>query len=322
LAEAVLPLASVVMPVLNGEQVVADAVVAALDQDYAGPLEVVIAHGPSTDGTAALLDRISADPRVTVVANPSGATAAGLNAAIAASQGPVIVRCDAQARLPRDYVRRAVEILAETGADNVGGVQAAEGEAFLQRAIAIAQTTPIGVGDARYRTGGQPGPVDTVYLGVFRREALERIGGFDEGQVRNQDYELNWRLRDTGGTVYFHPDLRVAYRPRASLRALWRQYWQYGVWKRVMLRKHPQSLRWRQTAPPLLVLGLLWSLAMLFTPWPWTATIVPGLYVAVLLGSALVEAVRRRDPAALVLPLVLPTMHLGWGLGFLVGRSG
>ena len=322
MAEPGLPLVSVVMPVLNGEQVVADAVVSALDQDYPGPIEVVVAHGPSHDGTATILDRIAADPRVTVVSNPTGATAAGLNTAIAASQGTVVVRCDAQARLPRDYVRRALEILAETGADNVGGIQAAEGDGSLQRAVAIAQTTPVGVGDARYRTGGEPGPADTVYLGVFRREALERVGGFDEAQVRNQDYELNWRLRDTGGTVYFHPDLRVAYRPRASLRALWRQYWGYGVWKRVMLRKHPQSLRWRQTAPPLLILGLLWSAAMLFTPWPWTAAIVPGLYAAVLLGSALYELTRRRDPAALALPVVLPTMHLAWGLGFLVGRAG
>jgi len=310
------------MPVLDGAQIVADAVVSALDQDYSGPIEVVIAHGPSRDGTAAVLDRIAADPRVTVVPNPTGATAAGLNAAIASSAGPVVVRCDAQARLPRDYVRRAVEILENTGADNVGGVQAAEGESFLERAVAIAQTTPAGVGDARYRTGGGPGPVDTVYLGVFRREALERVGGFDEGQVRNQDYELNWRLRATGGTVYFHPDLRVAYRPRASLRTLWRQYRGYGVWKRVMLRKHPRSLRWRQTAPPLLVLGLLWSVAMAFTPWPWTALLVPGLYTAVLLAAALLEAARRRDPAALALPVVLPTMHLAWGLGFLAGRTG
>jgi len=309
------------MPVLDAAATLAEAVAAALDQDYPGEVEVVIAHGPSCDGTAAVLARRAADPRVRVVPNPSGGTAAGLNAAVAASRGEVIARCDAQSRFPRHYLRRAVEILAETGADNVGGTQAAEGTTFLSRAVAIAQTTFLGVGDARYRTGGKPGAVDTVYLGVFRRAALERVGGFDEGQVRNQDYELNWRLRESGGTVYFHPDLAVAYTPRSGLGSLWRQYFQYGTWKRVMLRKHPRSLRWRQLAPPGLVAGLAGSAVMPATPWPWVAAIVPGAYLTALLGAALFEAGRRRDPAALALPVVLPVMHLAWGLGFLVGRA-
>lgn len=321
MADPALPLVSVVMPVLNAATTLADAVAAALDQDYPGEVEVVIAHGPSRDGTAALLEVLAADPRVRVVPNPSGGTAAGLNTAVAAARGEVTARCDAQSRFPRHYLRRAVEILAETGADNVGGTQAARGTTFLARAVALAQTTFLGVGDARYRRGGRPGPVDTVYLGVFRRDALERVGGFDETQVRNQDYELNWRLRASGGTVYFHPDLAVSYAPRSRLGPLWRQYFQYGTWKRVMLRKHPRSLRWRQLAAPGLVAGLIWSAVMLLTPWPWAAAIVPGAYLAAVLGAALLEAGRRRDAAALALPAVLPTMHLAWGLGFLVGRA-
>ncbi len=309
------------MPVRDGAATVAAAVAAALDQDYPGEVEVVIAVGPSGDGTAEVLAGLPADPRVRLVPNPSGGTAAGLNAAIAASRGTVIARCDAQSRFPHGYLRRAVEILAETGADNVGGTQAAEGTAFLSRAVAIAQTTFLGVGDARYRTGGRPGPVDTVYLGVFRRAALERVGGFDEAQVRNQDYELNWRLRESGGTVYFHPDLAVAYTPRSGLRPLWRQYWEYGTWKRVMLRKHPRSLRWRQMAPPALIAALLWSLVMLVTPWPWAAALVPGAYLAALLVTALFEGIRRRTATAAALPVVVPTMHLAWGLGFLAGRA-
>lgn len=321
MAEEPFPAVSVVMPVLNAAVTVAGAVAAALDQDYPGEVEVVVAHGPSRDTTEEILASLAADPRVRVVPNPSGGTAAGLNAAVAAATGTVIARCDAQSRFPRHYLRRAVEILAATGADSVGGIQAAVGTTFLSRAVAIAQTTFLGVGDARYRTGGEPGAVDTVYLGVFRREALARVGGFDEGQVRNQDYELNWRLRESGGTVYFHPDLAVAYTPRSRLRALWRQYWEYGTWKRVMLRKHPRALRWRQLAPPGLVAGLVASVAMLPTPWPWAAIVVPGAYVAALLGVTLVEGARRRDPAALALPVVLPAMHLAWGLGFLVGRA-
>ena len=315
------PLVSVVMPVLDAAAVVGEAVAAALDQDYPGEIEVVIAHGPSRDGTAAVLGSLVEEPRVRVVANPSGRTASGLNAAIAAARGSIIARCDAQSRFPRDYLRRAAEILEETGADNVGGIQAARGTNFLSRAVAIAQTTFLGVGDARYRTGGRPGPVDTVYLGVFRRAALTRVGGFDERQVRNQDYELNWRLRATGGTVYFHPDLAVAYTPRSRIRPLWRQYWQYGTWKRVMLRRHPRSLRWRQLAAPGLALALVASVGLAFTPWPWAATLIPGAYLAALLGAAAFEGLRRHDAAALALPLILPTMHLAWGIGFLAGRA-
>jgi len=309
------------MPVLDAASTIAEAVASALGQDYEGELEVVIGHGPSRDGTADVLEQYANNPRIRVVPNPSGRTPSGLNTAIAASRGEIIVRCDAQTRLSTSYVRRAVEILQETGADNVGGVQTAEGVFFLQRSIAIALKSPLGIGDARHHTGGKPGPTDTVYLGVFRREALKRVGDFDEAQVRNQDYELNWRLRKTGGTVYFHPDLRTIYRPRSSLRGLWRQYWSYGVWKRSMLRKHPHSLRGRQLTPPAFIIGLAVSLVLLATPWPWAAAVLPGMYLLALVATTLAQALHHRDPAVIALPVVLPTMHLAWGLGFLIGRK-
>lgn len=316
------PAVSVVIPVLNGASVVAGAIDSALNQDYAGPLDVVVAVGPGSDDTKQVVDDLaSADPRVTAVPNPTGNTSAGLNAAIQAATGSVIVRCDAQARLPAGYVARAVALLAETGADNVGGVQAATGTRFMQRAVAIAQSHPLGVGDARYRTGGDPGEVDTVYLGVFRREALERVHGFDETLVRNQDYELNWRIRQTGGTVYFHPELRVEYFPRSRLQDLWRQYFQYGTWKRETVRRHPGSLRWRQLVAPALVAALVASLVLSVTPLALWSVVVPGLYIVALIGTALLEAIRRRSLAALALPFVLPTIHMAWGTGFLFGRA-
>jgi glycosyltransferase involved in cell wall biosynthesis len=311
----------VVIPVVDAVSTIGAAAASALHQAYPGDLEVVVAHGPSTDGTGDLLERLGdGEPRLRIVDNPSGRTPAGLNLAIAAARNEVIVRCDAQAQLPPGYVLRAVGLLEETGADNVGGVQAAEGVTLLQRAIAIAQTTPLGVGDARYRTGGKPGPTDTVYLGVFRRAALERIGGFDETLERNQDYEANYRIRKTGGPVFFHPDLRVAYRPRGSLGRLWRQYFDYGRWKRVVLRRHPRSLRWRQLVPPAFVLGMLGSAALALTPLRWAAAAVPGAYLIALLLTTGATLARRRDPAALLLPAALPTMHLAWGTGFLAGR--
>jgi glycosyltransferase involved in cell wall biosynthesis len=314
------PGVSIVIPVVDAASTIAEAVASGLQQDYPGAVEVVVALGPTTDTTGSVLAELAGrDQRVRIVDNPTGSTPAGLNRAIAASTGTVIVRCDAQSVLPAGYVSRGVDLLEETGADNVGGVQAAEGVTPIQRAIALAQTSRLGVGDARYRTGGSPGPVDTVYLGVFRRSVFQRFGWFDETLHRNQDYELNYRIRAGGGTVYFHPDLAVTYRPRRSLRALWRQYFDYGKWKRVVLWRHLGSLRWRQLVPPTFVMGLLASLGLAFTPWRWAGAVIPAVYLIGVLTATALALRRSRDPAAALLPSVFPTMHLAWGFGFLVG---
>jgi succinoglycan biosynthesis protein ExoA len=232
----------------------------------------------------------------------------------------VIVRCDAQAILPPDYVRRAVATLIGTGAVNVGGVQVAVGETTWERGVATAQSTPLGVGDARYRLGGDPGPVDTVYLGVFRRDALQDAGGFDPRFKRNQDYELNWRLRELGGVVWFDPELEVEYRPRSTVASLARQYYEYGQWKRRMLTVHPKSVRPRQVAAPLLVLGLLGSMVVA-TVRPRLGAVLPSVYTVSVVATAIVEAGRRRDPAALLASVAMPIMHLSWGTGFLLGQG-
>jgi glycosyltransferase involved in cell wall biosynthesis len=314
---------SVVMPARNAQATIAAAVASALSQDYPGTLEVIVAEGQSHDQTRSILEVLTTeDDRVRVIDNPAGTTPAGLNRAIAASSGEIIVRCDAHAELPAHYISTAVKVLAETGADNVGGGQMAVGESMIERAIALAMSSPLGAGDARYRVGGDPGPTDTVYLGVFRREALERVGGFDESLERNQDYELNIRLRQTGGTVYFHPDLAVRYRPRGSLTTLWRQYFDYGRWKRVVIRRHPGSVRWRQLAAPLLVAGLVFSaLLALSSTLASLAIVVPALYAGFLVFGSIWLGSHRREPAALLLPVVLPTMHLAWGIGFLIGTG-
>ena len=287
-------------------------------QDYPGPLEVVVAEGRSTDETPAILERRAAvEPRLRVVDNPDSGVAAGLNRAIEVADGEVVVRCDGHAEPAADYVRMAVEILGQTGAANVGGRQMARGTTVLQRAVAVAMTSPFGVGNARFRYSSTPGPTDTVYLGAFPRTALEEVGGFDPRLRRNQDYELNYRLRRSGKVVWFDPRLRVTYLPRSSLRALWRQYLDYGKWKRVMLIRNPRSIAVRQTVPPLLVIGLVLSAAAAAVglPFSWA---VPLCYVAFLMAGTSTELIRRRDWAAALLPAVIPTMHLAWGVGFLL----
>ncbi|HKX73817.1 MAG TPA: glycosyltransferase [Acidimicrobiia bacterium] len=310
---------SIVMPARNARATVAASVQAALSQDYSGTIEVIVAEGGSIDDTRHILENLAAsEPRFRLVDNPAGTTPAGLNRAIAAATGEIIVRCDAHAVLPPEYVATAVRMLAETGADNVGGVQRARGVTLLEKAIALAMSTPLGAGDARYRLGGPPGPTDTVYLGTFRRAALERVGGFDETLERNQDYELNIRLRQTGGTVFFHPDLVVDYRPRGSFSDLWRQYLDYGRWKREVIRRHPGSVRWRQLAAPLLVVGLGVSL-VLGLAGAAIGLALPLAYTGILLAGAGWVAAVRRSLAALLLPPVVAVMHLAWGLGFLQG---
>jgi succinoglycan biosynthesis protein ExoA len=291
-----------------------------LGQDYPGPLEVVCAVGPSTDDTEAIaLRRAGADDRVRVVPNPSGRTPAALNAAIAASHGDIVARVDGHAVLPPGYLRRAVSTLRTTRADNVGGVQSATGETPFEQAVAAAMTSRFGVGNARFHYGGDAGPADTVYLGVFRRAALDRVGGFDETLIRNQDYELNWRIRDSGGVVWFDPELRVRYRPRSSLHALARQYYEYGLWKREMLRRHPRSLRARQLVAPAAVLADGGALVLAVTHRPrWL--LIPGVYACGALVAALVAGRGRPRGVAARLPVVFAVMHHAWGLGFLVGR--
>jgi len=198
------PPVSVVMPVRNEERHLAESVRHVLGQDYPGPLELVLAVGPSADRTEQIArDLQAAEPRITVVANPSGKIPAALNLAVRTARHQIIARIDGHALFPPSYLRTAIAVLAETGAADVGGVMAAEGETPFQRAVAWGMTSKAGVGAAGWHTGGQAGPADSVYLGVYRRELIEQAGGWDEEMLRAEDWELNYRIRARGGLVWF-----------------------------------------------------------------------------------------------------------------------
>lgn len=307
-----LPTVSIVIPAANSASTIGEAIRSAQAQDYPNIVDIVV---PAADEESAGVARAAG---TRVVENPSRLTPVALNLAIAASSGEVVVRVDAHSTLPTDYVSTAVSTLLETDADNVGGMQVPVGSSFWSRAIAASMASPAGSGDARYRIGGPPGPTETVYLGVFRRSTLERLGGYDESYVRHQDYELNERIRAGGGTVWFDPKLKVIYRPRSSLRELARQYFDYGSWKRAFFRTRPGSLRPRQAAPPVIVMVLAASLvATVWSPW---ALLIPAVYAAGLVGAGLLS-VNQAGVAALGVPLALATMHLSWGLGFLLGQT-
>ena len=309
------PEISVILPILNEEKYLAAAVRAILAQKFAGLLEVILAVGPSHDQTMEIARALQAkDSRVVVVENPTGRTAAGLNIAIAASQYPIIVRVDGHTSIPDDYCQLVSEILQETGAVNVGGVMAAVGQSLFEKAVARAMRSPLGVGASRFHTGGGAGQTDTVYLGAFRKEALLAVGGFDERFTRAQDWELNFRLRQAGGVVHFDPRLVVTYRPRSTIKALAKQYFEYGRWRRVVARRHQGTINHRYLAPPFTVLATSLSLLLgwLISPVLFLPALVYAFFIlvaSVFIGKNLGEIV--------CLPTILLTMHISWGLGFL-----
>ncbi|MCM1964762.1 glycosyltransferase family 2 protein [Streptomyces sp. NPDC002812] len=311
------PAVSVIMPVLNEERHLRNSVHHILGQEYGGEMEVVIALGPSRDRTDEIAaELVREDPRVHTVPNPTGRTPAALNAAIQASRHPIVVRVDGHGMLSPNYIATAVRLLEETGAQNVGGIMHAEGENAWEDAVAAAMTSRIGVGNAAFHTGGKAGPADTVYLGVFRREALEAAGGYNVEFVRAQDWELNFRIRDAGGLIWFSPELKVQYRPRPSVRALAKQYKDYGRWRHVVARYHSGSINLRYLAAPAAVCAIAAGVVVGAAVTPWAFVLPAGYLAAITVGS--VPAGKGLSlKARLRIPVALATMHVCWGYGFL-----
>jgi len=306
---------SIILPILNEAVHLEESIHSILSQDYLGDIEVVLAIGPSHDGTEDIASSLAKqDSRVVVVANPTGRTAAGLNLAVAATKYSIIVRVDGHSKIPNNYLSLAYEILKETGAVNVGGIMAAEGHTLFERSVARAMRSPLGVGASRFHTGGGAASVDTVYLGAFRKQALVAVGGFDERFTRAQDWELNYRLRTAGGTIFFDPRLVVTYRPRSTVIALAKQYFEYGRWRRVVSRRHEGTINYRYLAPPFTVIGVVSSLILgeILSPILFLPALVYALFIlsaSARIGKSLGEFVS--------LPLILLTMHMTWGIGFL-----
>jgi glycosyltransferase involved in cell wall biosynthesis len=309
------PGVSVVLPILNEEPFLADAVFAILAQKYNGELEVILALGPSRDRTNEIAAQLARnDSRVVLVDNPTGRTAAGLNRAIAQGKYDIICRIDGHAEISDTYIADAVATMLNTGAVNVGGIMAAVGKNRFENAVATAMRSPLGVGGARFHIGGKAGPADTVYLGVFKRDALQAAGGYDERFTRAQDWELNYRLRQAGGVIWFDPSLVVTYRPRPNLKALAKQYFEYGRWRHAVIRSHKGTANYRYLAPPLTVAVSVLSIILGLS----ISSIFYIPFVLYLLGNLLGSlAIGKSWSEKIILPAVLATMHFSWGFGFL-----
>jgi glycosyltransferase involved in cell wall biosynthesis len=317
---------TVIAPMLDEAAHVEDLVADLAAQDFAGELEIFIADGGSTDGSRALLETAAtrAGLALTVIDNPRRIVATGLNDCIRRATGDLIARIDCHSRYPSDYLRRCVEAAEATDAWNVGGVARAEGRTRTERAVAAAMDSPFGgISWTRDSTASGRVEADTVFCGAFRPIAFERVGLFDETLVRNQDDELNLRIRLAGGSIVFDPSIRASYTPRGRYRSLYRQYYEYGRWKIAVMRKHRRVASARSLAP----IALVGSLAALSAAAPASGrarALLAGeaaVYAACAVGAAIVAARGRHEPASLVprVAAVFPVFHIGYGLGMAAG---
>lgn len=319
------PRVSIVVPCYNEQATIRQLLEALFQQTFPyTEMEVVIADGLSQDGTR---DKIKGfqldypDLAVHVVENIARTIPSAVNSALRASHGEIIVRLDAHSRPFPNYVERCLSALEAGLGDNVGGVWQIEpgGNGWIAKSIAVAAAHPLGVGDAGYRLGRKASLVDTVPFGAFHRSLIDRIGLFDESLHSNEDYEFNARIRKSGGRVWLDPEIVTVYYARSTLRELARQYWRYGYWKFRMLRRNPDTLRWRQALPPLFVASL-GGLALLawWAPARWLLSLELVVYCMVLLVAGLLSAIHHQTFFLVIgLPLSIATMHLAWGGGFL-----
>jgi succinoglycan biosynthesis protein ExoA len=326
-----LPGVSYVIPVLNEAAYIEDAILTVLAQDYAGAKELILALGPSTDSTNAVVQRLAAtDARIVTVPNPGTDIPVGLNLAIRASSYPIVVRVDAHSELEPDYTRRAIEILEATASANIGGVMKARGKTPFQSAVARAYNSRFGLGGGSYHGGSVAGPAESAYLGVFRRPVLDEVQLFDESVRRGEDWELNLRIRAAGHQVWFDPSLEVTYWPRENWNKLVRQFLSTGIWRGELVRRYRGRNPVRFFVPPALVVVLALSLVLLVLQLTgvvagiatWILSLLylgPAAYLVLLVLLCFSSAGGPAWGDRWRFFLVLPTMHLSWGAGFIVG---
>lgn len=312
---------SFIMPVLNEEAHLRSAVASIFEQQglVKGQVEVILALGPSKDKTNEIAEALSKEYPVQLVLNPTGKTPAGLNLAIAKAKNDVVIRVDAHSVLSPDYSISAVKILSETGAGNVGGLMKAEGVTPFQKAVAWAYGSRFGLGGGTFHVGGEAGPSDSVYLGVFRRDVLTKLGGFDEKMIRGQDWELNLRIRESGELVWFDPSLVVTYFPRSTWRKLTKQFFDTGAWRALLTKSHPNKANLRYFAPPALVLTSFIGLLLSIFGFGGLIGLLPLISYALAVILISLTAKELSLKAKLALMITLPTMHFSWGTGFIAG---
>jgi glycosyltransferase involved in cell wall biosynthesis len=318
------PLVTIIMPIRNEQKAIRKSLSAALSQDYPRDrLEVIVADGMSDDNTREIVKAAAnADPRVRLVDNHARIMAAGFNAGVVVARGEIIVMLGGHTEIEPGYVSACVDAIKRRRVDCVGGPIETVCDTANAKAIAAAMSSPFGVGGVAFRTGtSEERYVDTVAFGAYTREVIERAGRLDEELVRNQDDEYNYRLRRLGAKILLDPSIRSTYYSRSSLRSLWRQYFQYGFWKVRVMQKHPLQMRPRHFAPASFVFALLFSAlgSAVFPFGVWGLGCLLAAYSAANLIACLLVAREGQWSLLPLLPVTFATLHVSYGLGFLVG---
>ena len=315
------PIVSVVIAMRNEENYIARCLQSVIDQDYPGEqVEILVVDGMSTDSSRDVVSEFAGRyANIRLLDNEKKIAPAAFNLGIRNAKGSIVAIIGAHCSLAPDYLSNCVQYLSTREADCVGGPIENIGEGFWGQAISLAMSSPFGVGDAHFRYSHQERYVDTLAFGAYRREVFDKIGLFDEKLVRNQDYDLNYRLRKAGGKILLTPAIKSRYYTRSSLKKLCSQYLLYGFWKVRMLRKHPRSLRVRQLVPPLFVLALLLSgaLSAISSLAAWVFALVVASYLSLSLAFSFSIAARKGWRYFPILPVIFAYLHLSWGLGFL-----
>lgn len=317
---------SVIVPCYNEQGTIGYLLESLASQSYPiSQMEIIIADGMSTDNTREVIDEFTArNPglEIKIINNERRTIPSGLNAAIFNARGKFIVRLDAHSIPDRDYVKKCIQALENNLAENVGGIWIIKprGESVIAKAIALAGSHPLAVGDAKYRYTNEPGYVDTVPFGSFHKNLIDLIGLFDETLLTNEDYEFNTRIKQAGGRIWLDPEIHSVYFAQDSISGLASQYWRYGYWKAKMLKKFPQSIRLRQAIPPLFVLSLIILLILaLISGWAQLLLAIElSLYLILLFGIGVQVVIKNKDIRLLLTtPVVVATMHLAWGSAFI-----
>ncbi|HUL29152.1 MAG TPA: glycosyltransferase family 2 protein [Thermodesulfobacteriota bacterium] len=291
-----------------------------------GGFEVIVIDGMSTDGTRDVLTRLNEEfPDLIVIDNPNQTVPHAMNLGIERARGAYIVRADVRCIHPKSYLRDLIELSEKSGSDNVGGVLVpVEGKTYKEKSIALAYKSPIAMGGALRDRGHFCGETDTVYGGCFKRERLLEIGKYDVEMVRNQDDELSFRLRKMGGKITQDGQIKIQYYPRKYYGQLFKQFMQYGYWKVVVIRKHPQQASLRHFLPVALILGFLVFMTLAATvPYGLLGLAIYGGGYFLAVGSVSLKSFRRGDLKLLpgtVYAIFL--IHIGFGTGFLMGVIG
>ena len=318
-----LPFVSVIVPMRNEEKYIGQCLNSLSNQDYDHDCyEILVLDGKSTDNSWQIVEqKVCHSDRVRLLTNPHQTTPHAFNRGIQEARGDLCIIFSAHAYAAPDFISKSVYYIRATGADCVGGRVDMRGENDLARAVAKAVASAFGMGNVYFRSSNRPGFVDTVSYCTYRKEIFEHIGLFDVELIRNQDYELNYRVRKAGGQIFFAPDIEVSYYSRSSWRRLIKQYFQYGFWKVRTVQKHPGSIKLRHIIPPIFVEGVLLTMFGGFLWWPlWIALgAILGSYVLVALFFSLRIAAKEGGEFFFLLPLVFAIMHFCWGTGFIWG---